>query len=105
MEMIMDNFDKEKYNRAKKQVDELKGFYIHLTIYIVINTFILINLYLHSESFWRWEHFITLGAWGMGLLFHASKTFGFNPFLGKDWEERQIQKFIDEDKEEMNKFK
>ena len=29
--MSMGNFNKEKYDRAKKQVDELKGFYIHLT--------------------------------------------------------------------------
>ena len=40
----MEKFDKEKYNRAKKRVDELKGFYIHLAIYVVINTFILINI-------------------------------------------------------------
>ena len=47
----MHNFNKEKYDRAKKRVDELKGFYIHLTIYVVINTFILINIYLNSDIF------------------------------------------------------
>ncbi|NVN18628.1 hypothetical protein GUA46_09755 [Muricauda sp. HICW] len=101
----MENINKEKYNRAKKRVDELKGFYIHLAIYMVINAFILVNLYIRSDDFWRWEHFFTLIAWGVGVLFHASKTFGFNPLLGKDWEERQIQKYMDEDKEEMNKYK
>ena len=101
----MENSNKEKYNRAKKRVDELKGFYIHLAIYVVINAFILVNLYLRNDDFWRWEHFFTLIAWGVGVLFHASKTFGFNPLLGKNWEERQIQKYMDEDKEEMNKYK
>ncbi len=101
----MENINKDKYNKAKKRVEELKGFYIHLVIYVVINTFILTNISLRSESFWQWEHFITLVAWGLGVLFHASKTFGFNPLLGKDWEERQIQKYMDEDKEEMNKYK
>ncbi|HBU78987.1 MAG TPA: hypothetical protein DEF18_12875 [Muricauda sp.] len=101
----MENSNKEKYNRAKKRVDELKGFYIHLAIYVVINAFILVNLYLRNDDFWRWEHFFTLIAWGVGVLFHASKTFGVNPLLGKDWEERQIQKYMDEDKEEMNKYK
>lgn len=101
----MDSLNKDKYNRAKKRIDELKGFYIHLSIYVVVNTFILINIYLHTDTFWQWEHFITLIAWGIGVLFHAFKTFGFNPFLGKDWEERQIQKYMDEDKEEMNKYK
>ncbi|MEO2052650.1 2TM domain-containing protein [Flagellimonas beolgyonensis] len=101
----MEKFNKEKYNRAKKQVDELKGFYIHATIYVVINTFILVNIFLNTDNFWQWPHFITLFAWGIGLAFHASKVFGFNPFLGKDWEERQIKKFMDEDKKEMDKFK
>ena len=101
----MENSNKEKYNRAKKRVDELKGFYIHLAIYVVINAFILVNLYLRNDDFWRWEHFFTLIAWGVGVLFHASKTFGVNPLFGKDWEERQIQKYMDEDKEEMNKYK
>ena len=27
------------------------------------------------------------------------------PLVGKDWEERQIQKYMEEDKEEMDKFK
>ncbi|MGX1929281.1 2TM domain-containing protein [Flagellimonas sp. 2504JD4-2] len=105
MEVIMENFDRDKYKRAKKQVEEIKGFYIHLAVYVVINTFILINIYNHSENFWEWPHFITLGAWGIGLLFHASKTFGFNLLFGKNWEERQIQKYIEKDKREMDKFK
>ncbi|WP_318309041.1 2TM domain-containing protein [Flagellimonas crocea] len=101
----MENFDKEKYKRAKKRVDEMKGFYIHLAIYLVINAFILVNLSFNTDNFWKWEHFITLFAWGLGILFHASKTFGFNPFLGKNWEERQIKKYMEEDKKEMNKYK
>ncbi len=101
----MNQDEKEKYKRAKKQIEELKGFYIHLAIYTVINTFLLINIYLHTDNFWQWPHFITLGAWGMGLFFHASKTFGFNLLFGKNWEERQIQKYIEKDKKEMDKFK
>lgn len=100
----MEHLDKDKYKRAKKQVEEMKGFYIHLSIYIVINTFILINIYNHSDDFWQWHHFVTLAAWGIGLLFHASKTFGINLLFGKNWEERQIQKYIEKDKEDMNKY-
>ena len=100
----MENFDNDKYKRAKKRVDELKGFYIHMSIYVVINTFILVNIYLQTDNFWQWPHFITLFAWGLGLAFHAIKVFGINPLLGKDWEERQIQKYIDKDKNDTNKY-
>ena len=101
----MENFENDKYKRAKKRVDEIKGFYIHLTVYIVVNTFIIINIALRTGSLWHWAHFITPFFWGIGLLFHASHTFRYNPFFGKGWEERQIRKFMDEDKKENNKFK
>ncbi len=99
------DLEQNKLERAKKQVEEIKGFYVHLSIYIIINAFVLVNIYLHTDHFWQWPHFITLFGWGIGLLFHASKTFGFNLLFGKKWEERQIQKYIDEDKKRMDKFK
>ncbi len=105
----MEKFDTEKYDRAKRRMAQLKGFYIHATVYTVINTFILVNIYVNSGydggSFWRFEHFFTLFFWGIGLLVHGAKTFGFNPFFGKNWEERQIQKYMDADKKESEKFK
>lgn len=101
----MENFEKDKLKRAKKQVEELKGFYIHLVIYVVVNAFILVNIYLRSDNFWEWGHFVTLFAWGIGVVFHASKVFDFNPLFGKKWEEKQIQKYIEEDKKEMDKYK
>lgn len=100
----MEQFEQEKYKRAKKKIEELKGFYIHLAVYVVINLFILVNIYLNTDDFWSWPHFVTLFGWGIGLAFHAAKTFNFNPIFGKNWEERQIQKYIDEDKKEMDKY-
>lgn len=105
MEVIMENLEQNKLKRAKKRIEEIKGFYIHLTVYVVVNIFILINIYLNTDNFWRWPHFLPLFGWGIGVSFHAAKTFGYNPFFGKKWEERQIQKFIDEDKKQMDKFK
>lgn len=98
------DYQDEKRKRAKKRVDELKGFYIHFAIYLVINTFILVNIYLHSDDFWQLGHFVTLIFWGLGVGFHAMHTFKVNPLFGKNWEERQIQKYIDKDKDEANKY-
>ena len=30
----------KKYIKAKKRVEELKGFYIHLSVYIAVNLFL-----------------------------------------------------------------
>lgn len=105
----MENYDQEKLQRVKKQVQEIKGFYIHLAIYLIINVFILANIAIHAQSdnevFWKWSTFFTAIFWGMGLLIHAFNVFDLNPFFGKDWEKRQIQKYMEEDRKEMGKYK
>ena len=70
----MDIDNNNKLERAKKRVGEIKGFYIHLAVYIVINSFILVNIYIRTmaegESFWQFPTFFTLIFWGIGLAFH-----------------------------------
>ena len=105
----MEDFEQEKLKRAKKKVDEMKGFYVHLTVYIVVNLFILVNIYLATlrdgGSFWELGHFFTAIFWGMGVVFHGSHVFNFNPFFGKNWEEKKIQKYIEKDKKEAEKYR
>jgi sensor histidine kinase YesM len=84
----------KRLERAKKKVEELKGFYIHLTIYLIMVPF-FIYLNLKSTGF-PWAIF-PIGGWGFGVLGHASEVFDWNPLFGKEWEERKIRKFMDED--------
>jgi hypothetical protein len=69
----------------------------------------MINLTLHNfgndNDFWSFPTFVTPLFWGIGLAFHALNTFQARPFLGKKWEERMIQKYIEKDEEEANKYK
>lgn len=83
-----------RYRRAKEKVEKLKGFYIHLTIYLIFVPF-FIFLNVRSTSF-PWALF-PIGGWGLGVLGHATEVFGWNPFFGKDWEERKLKEFLDED--------
>ncbi|WP_339831322.1 2TM domain-containing protein [uncultured Altibacter sp.] len=85
----------KKYERAKKKVEELKSFYVHLTIYIVmIPVFIWLN---YRSTGFPWAIFPIVG-WGFGVMGHAMEVYNYNPFLGKDWEEKKIKKLMDEDK-------
>jgi len=99
----------EKRKRAKKRVDELKGFYIHLMVYLIINTFIIVVIIMSQADkenlTLRWYNFSTAIFWGLGLLIHALCTFRLNPFFGKSWENRMIQKYMDEDRRESERFK
>jgi hypothetical protein len=57
---------------------------------------VFIYLNYISTSF-PWALFPIVG-WGAGVIGHAMEVFGYNPFLGKGWEERQIRKYMNEDK-------
>lgn len=85
----------KKYKLAKKRVEKLKGFYIHLTLYILMApVFIYLN-YISRAGF-PWALFPIVG-WGFGVMGHAAETFNYNPFFGKDWEARKIRELMDKD--------
>ena len=95
--MQTNNQEFEKYQRAQKQVDEIKGFYGNLVSYIAVNLFLLfINLRYSPEYLW---FFWPMLGWGLGLMFHGMKAFNYTPFLGKKWEERKLKEFMDEEKQ------
>lgn len=86
----------KKYSLAKEKVEKLKGFYIHLTIYLIfVPVFIWLNY--KSNSGFPWAIF-PIGGWGFGVMGHAAETFNYNPFFGKDWEERKIREMMDKEK-------
>jgi len=101
-----------KRERAKKRVKELKGFFIHLMVYVFVNlmitSVIVVSLMYNGSSFW--DALANAGSlstwffWGIGLAFHAIKVFSYNPFFNKDWEERQIQKYLEEERKESEKY-
>jgi hypothetical protein len=103
--------DQNKMERAKERLKELKGFYWHLAAYIGVNTFITVSTIigrmgsgadfldvLDFGSFSIWFF------WGIGLFFHGMKVFSYNPLFSKEWEKRQIQKYMEEDKREAEKY-
>ncbi|PQZ47970.1 MULTISPECIES: 2TM domain-containing protein [Bacillus] len=85
----------ENYLRAKKRVENLKAFYIHLTVYILVNLMLfLINVSSDSSKLW---FLYPLGGWGIGIVIHGLTTFPFGIF-GKEWEERKIKEYMEKDK-------
>lgn len=96
----MENYSQLELLKAKKRVKKVKEFYIHLIVYICVNSFLMIMNLLNSESGY-WFLFPMIG-WGIGVFSHAANTFNFIPFLNKDWENKKIKQYMDE---EQNAFK
>ncbi len=93
--------EQDRYERAKKRVKDIKGFYTHALVYVVVNLMIVV-LNVHNldkgESYFQWQNFTTLFFWGIGLLAHAASVFVPYLVLGKQWEEKKIKELIEKDK-------
>lgn len=98
-----------KLRKAQKRVEMLKAFYRHLLAYIVVNIALFIirgNIlgYFQGSSTdtnfieWiDWNILIVPIFWGIGLLFHAAKVFQYKLKFIKNWEEKQLEKYIKEE--------
>ncbi len=81
-----------RYKRAKMQVGLIRLFYIHLSIYIIVNFgLFVINMLSGSDKLWFYWPII---GWGIGLLFHGLLVFGLCGVFGKDWEEKKIKELM-----------
>jgi len=88
METTSNYNENSAYYRAKKRVEQLKGFYGNLISYCcVIPVLIFINLTYMPQFHWFW---FSAAGWGFGLTMHAFKVFGY----GTDWEERKIKEIL-----------
>ncbi len=82
----------KRYQKAKKKVEAIKGFYGNLIAYcIVIPILVYLN---HNTTSFPWVVFPAVG-WGFGVVMHGMEAFGYNPLWGKDWEERKLREYMD----------
>lgn len=100
------NSEEIRYKEAQKEVKKIKGFYTHAIVYVVVNIFIVyvnISNLDEGETYFQWKNFTTAIFWGLGLLAHGLSVFLPTIVLGKDWEERKIREFMEN--ERSNKWK
>lgn len=90
--------EQSAYEKAAKRVEELKGFYGNLTSYCVFIPLLFFINWQTSPNYW-WAFWPMFG-WGIGVSIHALKTFG----IGKDWEEKQIRKYMQQEKNNTQKW-
>lgn len=88
----------DRYEQVRRRVREIRGFYLHLTVFIAINALLhVINFVTAPGVYWAYWPLI---GWGIGLLAHGLAIYRWMPFFGKDWEERKIRELMDKDHRE-----
>lgn len=107
----MENTRSTAYQRAVEKVNRIKGFYKHLTAYLIVNAIIvweglqgieLLEMKVSDvdPAFLEWLFYNVFSVpvlWGIGLIIHALRVFGPNMKFVKEWEERQIRKWMERD--------
>ncbi len=76
---------------AKRRVEALKGFYIHLVVFCVVMLgLVSLNILVKSDWWVQWPLF----GWGVGLIAHAVTVFLPVRLFGSNWEKRKIEQLI-----------
>ena len=83
----------ERLARARRRLAALKGFYIHLFVFVMVMVGLTI-INLASGGPW-WVLWVLFG-WGIGVLAHAITVFGRSSQAIADWEERKLRQFLKE---------
>lgn len=100
----------EKYINAKKRVDNIKSFYTHIVFFVLANIVIytfketMIDFFVSKgftdNGFLNWlELNSTLVPiiWGVILVFSGIYLLKLKPGFFKNWEKRQIVKYMNEE--------
>lgn len=86
---------REQYNYARKRIKEKKGLMRHFIIFLVGSVLLLvINLVLKKgEEFFikDWAVWAVI-LWTFLILIHVFNVFIMNTFMGKEWENEQLEK-------------
>ncbi|WP_163408309.1 2TM domain-containing protein [Flavobacterium ajazii] len=102
----------ESFEIAYKKVKRIKGFYSHLKVYLIVNAIIIISNInrdfignrFNDSGLSDWHTYSTALFWGIGLLIHAFTVFGPDLFFGAEWEQKKIQKYMDKESQNTNKW-
>lgn len=83
----------DRYEIARKRVEELKGLYIHLAVYITVNLGLFIIDAVQGGDWW---FFWPVLGWGIGLFAHAVAVFFETGSIMTGWEKRKIEQYVDQ---------
>lgn len=85
--------DRLKFRLARERIAEIKGFYIHALVFVlVVGGLVALNIALGAPY---WALWVLIG-WGLGLGLHAALVFGSKRNLMSSWERRKLRELIKE---------
>ena len=97
--MVAPMSEEEIYAQARKRVEEKKGFFTHLAVYVIVNAMLILIWAFAAGGGYPWFVW-PLGGWGIGLVMHFLTVFVFSK--RSNWERREIAKEVERLKQEQS---
>ncbi|UKM64961.1 dihydrofolate reductase [Flavobacteriaceae bacterium GSB9] len=100
----------ELIENAQKRIKQKKRLYTHFVLFLIGSVFLIIaNTILGIGKAFKpfgmeWFLFAIL-LWLFFLLYHVFNVFVTHKFLGKDWEQQQLEKLVAKQKKRIGKIK
>lgn len=96
----------ELLKNAQKRIKQKKRLYVHFVIFLIGALFLIIaNLLIgvgEGVTFFGKDWFVfAILIWSFLLLYHVFNVFITHKFMGKAWEQEQLQKLVSKQKERM----
>lgn len=88
------NKDEIKFLEARKRMKEIKGFYIHLAVYLFVNLIVLIQFLMKiapNSDLKTGFNFYTGFLWGLVIIIHAISI--FLPSI-TNWERKKTEELM-----------
>lgn len=88
----METSTDERYERARKRVRDVRDFYVHLGVYLIVNgALFAINMLTSPDTLW---FYWPLLGWGVGVAIHAFSLVTEGFVFGEEWEERKTREIV-----------
>ena len=81
--MVTDTSDLTARDRAVTRLKKRRDFRVHLLVYVLVNTFIVVIWLLTGPSGFFWPVFPIVG-WGIGVVMNAWDVFGRSDIRDED---------------------
>jgi hypothetical protein len=86
-----------RYEQARRRAIRLRHFYVHCLAFLACNTANLtVNLIARQSGNDWWFQWVLI-PWSAALAIHALTLVGRGTWLGSDWVERKIRRYVDEE--------
>jgi hypothetical protein len=85
--------DDARYEAAKKRVEEIKGLYMHIGLFAIINLGLFaINMITNPDTLW---FYWPLLGWGVGVVIHIFVFVAEGRVLGPEWEDKKVRELME----------